>query len=45
MQIIVDPRQTGKTTAVIQALAQLKIEQHFANNWNGKFRAGRVFVG
>jgi len=31
MQIVVGPRQTGKTTAVLQALEKLKIPQHFVS--------------
>jgi len=29
IQIVIGPRQTGKTTAVVQALEQLNISQHF----------------
>ncbi|MDR2355387.1 MAG: AAA family ATPase, partial [Clostridiales Family XIII bacterium] len=31
MQIVVGPRQTGKTTATLQALAQLRIPRHFVS--------------
>ncbi len=31
MQIVVGPRQTGKTTAVCQALEKIKIPQHFVS--------------
>jgi len=31
MQIVVGPRQTGKTTAVLQALEKLKVSQHFVS--------------
>lgn len=31
IQIVVGPRQTGKTTAVIQALEQLTVQQHFVS--------------
>jgi predicted AAA+ superfamily ATPase len=31
IQIVVGPRQTGKTTAVLQALEQAKIPQHFVS--------------
>jgi len=31
IQIVVGPRQTGKTTAVVQALEQLTVQQHFVS--------------
>jgi len=31
IQIVVGPRQTGKTTAVVQALEQLAVQQHFVS--------------
>lgn len=31
IQIVVGPRQTGKTTAVIQALEQLRMQKHFVS--------------
>ncbi|MCL2152182.1 MAG: ATP-binding protein [Oscillospiraceae bacterium] len=31
IQIVVGPRQTGKTTAVLQALEELNIQQHFVS--------------
>lgn len=31
MQIVVGPRQTGKTTAVLQALEKLNVSQHFVS--------------
>ena len=31
IQIVVGPRQTGKTTAVVQALEQLSLQKHFVS--------------